>query len=276
MNRAVGIIGCGNMGSTIAQQLKAKHQIWVFDKDKNKTKNLPGIKVADNSVDLVNKVDTVIVAVKPQDFDTVLGEIKDFVNDKLIISIAAGITTGYIEKFLGEVSVVRVMPNIGAKIGKAESSLCKGRNASDEALDLARGLFNCIGKTWVMKEEMLDAVTAISGSGPAYIYYDMEIRKIDPLSVPEEIKQEYIKRLTEAAERVGFDAQTAMDLAVSTTGSSLKLTAVTGIPPAELRKQVTSRGGTTEAALRILAEGGSWEQAAQAAKKRAEELSKKE
>lgn len=274
MDRTIGIIGFGNMGSAIAEQLKSKCEIWTFDKDVNKTKDLKGINVAESNKDLINRVNTVILAVKPQYFENLLSEIKDNIKDKLVISIAAGITTGYIEKFLGQIKAIRVMPNIGAKIGQAESSLCKGRHANNNDLNFAKDLFNYIGKTWIMEERMIDAATAISGSGPAYIYYDMEIKKIDPLNVPENIKQEYIKRLEKAAESVGFDSQTAMALAVSTTGTSIQLTAVTGIPPAELRRQVTSKGGTTEAALEILTAGGSWEQAAEAAKKRAQELSK--
>jgi len=276
MDRKIGIIGFGNMGSAIADRLKSNYQIHVFDKDKNKTDNLTNIDVADNIINLVNEVAVVILAIKPQDFDTVLNEIKSVVKDKLVISIAAGITTGYIQKYLGKTRVIRVMPNIGVKIGEAESSLCKGKNAKDKDLDFVKDLFNHLGKTWIMKEDMIDAATAISGSGPAYIYYDLELKKIDPLHVPQELKQEYIRRLTEAAKRVGFDAQTAIELAGSTTDSSLHLTAETDIPPVELRKQVTSKGGTTEVALKILVRGGSWADAALAAKKRAEELSKKE
>lgn len=276
MKNKIGIIGFGNMGSSIAERIKSKYQVRVFDEDKNKTKNLADTEVALNNIDLVKQVDTVVLAVKPHDFNELLNEIKDYVKNKLIISIAAGITTGYIEKYLREVKVVRVMPNIGAKIGEAESALCKGKNARKGDLDFARELFNYLGKTWIMKEEMINAATAISGSGPAYIYYDMEINKYDPKNLPDLVKQNYVKRLTEAAQRVGFDALTALDLAESTTASSISLSAVTGIPPAELRKQVTSKGGTTEAALKILAEGGSWEEAALAAKKRAQDLSKKE
>ena len=264
------------MGQAIGERLKAEYPVYVFDKDKEKTRNLSGISVADDSIDLINKVDVVILAVKPQDFDGVLSEMKSVVRDKLVISIAAGITTGYIEKFLGEAKVIRVMPNIGVRIGEAESSLCKGKNAKDEDLNFVKELFNYLGKTWIMKEEMINAATAISGSGPAYIYYDMEVKNIDPLNVPKRVKQGYIERLRKAAEKVGFDSQTAAGLATSTTASSLDLAVETGIPPAELIKQVASKGGTTEAALKILAEGGSWEQAAEAALKRAKELSKKE
>jgi len=275
MKQGIGIIGFGNMGSAIAERIKSGFKVIVFDKDKTKTAGLSGLKAAEGILDLVNRVDAVLLAVKPQDFDAVLNEIKSAVKDKLVISIAAGITTAYIENLLGRVKVVRVMPNIGARIGEAESSLCKGSNAKDGDLDFAKELFGYIGKTWVMEERMIDAATAISGSGPAYIYYDMEINKIDPGNVPEETENKYIELLSKAAERVGFDPLTAMELASSTTSSSLHL-AATGVAPSELRKQVTSKGGTTEAAIKVLAAGGSWEEAAQAAKKRAQELSKKE
>jgi len=276
MENKIGIIGFGNMGSAIAERIKSSYRVFVFDKDKEKTKNLDNITVVDSVLNLLGQVDVLILAVKPQDFDSALNEIKEGAAKKLIISIAAGITTGYIEKILGKVRLIRVMPNIAAKIGEAESSLCRGRYAGDKDLGFAKELFDYLGKTWIMKEEMIDAVTAITGSGPAYIYYDMEIRKIDPAGVTAEIENEYIKRLRKAAERVGFDSQVALDLAGCTTASSIKLAAVTGILPAELRKQVTSKGGTTEAALQVLMRGGSWEEAAAAAKKRAGELSKKE
>jgi len=210
MQLTIGVIGYGNMGSAIAGRLKKKYQIQVFDKDSNRTKDLLDMKVADNAIGLVNMSDAVILAVKPQDFDKVLSEIKNHCDDKLIISIAAGVTTGYIQKHLERVRVVRVMPNIGAKIGKAESGLCKGRYASDEDIDFVRELFDYIGRTWIVNERMMDAVTAISGSGPAYIYYDMEINKIDSPNVTKELQQEYIRRLARAAERVGFDSRTAM------------------------------------------------------------------
>ena len=154
--------------------------------------------------------------------------------------------------------------------------MCKGKNAKDEDLNFAKEIFDYLGKTLVMQEKMINAATAICGSGPAYIYYDIEINQIDPSDVSEEIRDKYIVRLTEAAKKIGFNPQTAEDLARNTTDSSLQLLLESGLNPAELREQITSKGGTTEAALKILAGGGSWEQAAEAAKRRAEELSKKE
>lgn len=264
------------MGSAIAERIKSTYKVSVFDKDRNKTNAVSGIEVAENTQEIVKNNEVIILAVKPQDFDGVLNEMKGAVKDKLIISIAAGITTAYIEKILKNARVIRVMPNIGVKIGEAESALCKGKSAAEQDLSFSKELFANIGKTWVMKENMIDAATAISGSGPAYIFNDMEIKRIDPHNVPKELEQEYIKRLKEAAERVGFDSQTAFDLAASTTATSLSLSATSDKSLSELRKLITSKGGTTEAALKIIYEKGNWSDAALAAKKHAEKLSKRE
>ena len=283
MAKNIGIIGFGNMGSAIGERLKSNYQVFVFDKDKNKTSNLKGINVVNNTTDLIKQVDAVILAVKPQDFEAVLNEIKHYVKEKLIISIAAGITTGNIEKALGKAKVIRAMPNICAKIGKAESSLCKGKYAKDTDLDFAKKLFDYLGKTWIMNEKMIDAATAIAGSGPAYIYYNMEINKYDSKNLPALVQQYYIERLAEAGKEVGFNAQTALDLASTTTTSSISLSAVSGIPPAELRKQITSKGGTTAAAIEIFQKSRSrkpnkkvWINAVKAALRRAKELSREE
>lgn len=270
----IGIIGYGNMGSAIAERIKSAYAVSIFDKDKAKTIDPANINVADTVVNLAKNSDVVILAVKPQDFDNLLQEIKKAADNKLIISIAAGISTIYIEKILAGARVIRAMPNIAAKIGEAESVLCKGNGADDKDFDLARNIFNYIGKTWKMEEKMLNAATAISGSGPAYIYHDMENKHLEARTLPELVKQEYVKRLREAAERVGFDVDTAQQLASATTASSISLSAQSGISAAELKRQVMSPRGTTEAAIKKLEEGASWADAAVAAKKRAEELSR--
>lgn len=273
-NKNIGIIGFGTMGCAIAEQLKSQYPVFVFDKDKNKVKSLSGLELTNSLSGLVSKVEVVILAVKPQDFDSVLKEIKSSIDNKLIISIAAGIPTAYLEKFLGKVRVVRVMPNIGAKIARAESTLCEGRYADEEDLKFAKELFDCIGKTWIIEEKMMDAATAICGSGPAYIFYDMEEKNIDPNNVPKSVREEYIKQLEIAAEGRGFDKGIALQFATATTGTSIDLIVKTGLSAQELKNQVTSKGGTTEAALKVLSGGGSWAQAAEAAFKRAEELSR--
>lgn len=276
LRKKIGIIGYGNMGSAIAERIKRKYCVFVFDKDKEKTKKLEGtdIRVTDSVINLVEQSDVVIIAVKPQDFDAALNGIKDCVKRKLIISIAAGIRTAYIEKALSEARVIRVMPNIAAKIGEAESAITKGNSASHRDLYFAQKLFNYLGKTWVMAEDMIDAATAISGSGPAYIFYDMEKRGINPSNISQEIINDYSGRLTEAAQRLGFALSQAQELSWSTTNSSIHLAEVSGMSLGELKVKITSPGGTTEAALKVLDNNGSWTDAALAAKKRATELSR--
>lgn len=276
--KRLGIIGFGNMGSSIAFGARSLFEVSVFDKDKQKLPkqaNSQGLKAEALVVDLIKNSDVMILAVKPQDFDILLNEIKPLIQGKLILSIAAGITTGYIEKILEKARVIRAMPNIAVKILAAQTTLVKGKYAKEEDLDFAKELFGLLGKVWVVEEEMIDSATAISGSGPAYIFYDMETSKLDPLKITVERKNEYIQRLKKAALDVGFDSKMALDLAISITASSIQLLAQTGNSPLELRKMITSTGGTTEAALKVLSSNGSWSDAALAAKKHAQELSKK-
>lgn len=277
-DKRVGILGYGNMGSAIAERIKFKYALQVYDKDVEKVKNLADVKVAESVKNLADNVEIIILAVKPQDFDNVLNQLKSSVQGKLIISIAAGIETGYIEKILTKARVVRVMPNLGAKIAEAESTLCKGRSATGDDLNLADELFKYLGKTWQIKELLINSATAICGSGPAYIFYDMEKNNINAVNISKAKVEEYkVKLITAATDKeIGFDMVTASSFAGAVTGTSIDLVRMTGLSPKELRKQVTSPGGTTEAALNVLFTGGSWTNAAIAAKKRAEELAKKE
>lgn len=272
-NISIGILGFGNMGSAISAQLRSKYEVWVFDKDRNKTLNSQ-VNVADSIGSLLGKTQVLILAVKPQDFDSVLREFKGCIKDTLIVSIAAGISTAYIEKILGKVRVIRAMPNIGVKIGASVTCLSKGTFASDSDLDIVQELFYYLGTMRVIDESMINAATAISGSGPAYIFDFMEKNNLKPVDMPEHTRHDLMKRLERAAESVGFCREEAAFLAVNTTSASLLLVTSTRLSPAELKKQVTSKGGTTEAGLAALEMTGSWEDAAKAALKRAEELSK--
>lgn len=267
MKKSVGIIGFGNMGSAIAERLKSKYQICIFDKDKGKTKNVSGIKVVADSIDLVKAVDAVILAVKPQDFDDILKEIKDYSREKLIISIAAGITTTYIEKHLGEVKVIRAMPNLPAKIGKGMICLCKGKFTDKEDLNFSEKLFSYLGKALILNEDKMDAATAVSGSGPAYVCDYLESGQK---------KQVFLNDFQEAAKGIGFSAEEAALLVNTNFCGTIGFLRGTKLSPSELKKQVASKGGTTEAALEILHRGGSLQEAVKAALKRAQELSKKE
>lgn len=273
-NKAVGIIGFGNMGSSIAQGLKSRYPLFVFDKDKNKTKDAQGIKALDSLADLAVQADILLLAVKPQDFDGVLTELKDKTAGKLIISIAAGITTSYIEKQLPRTRVVRAMPNIGVKIGQSVTCLCAGALATGNDLACARELCGYLGTVLEIKETMMDAATAISGSGPGYEYDDFASKNISAANITEDLKNNHIKRLAEAAEDRGFSKDKAMFLAVNTSNATISIMKELDLKPSELCRQVASQGGTTEAGLKEIHRGGSWKDAARAAENRAKELSR--
>ncbi|PIP19423.1 MAG: hypothetical protein COT38_00235 [Candidatus Omnitrophica bacterium CG08_land_8_20_14_0_20_41_16] len=273
----VGIIGFGNMGSVIARELAVQpdeYEVWVFEKDKNKDVKAKDINVAKDIPDLILKVNTIILAVKPQDFAHVLKEMRGRILGKLIISIAAGVSTKHIEKALGDVRVIRVMPNIAAKIGESVSCLSKGSFANDDDFECAHEIFCYLGTARIIDESMMNAATAISGSGPGYIFYFIENSGMDFNNIPQADRHDMMRRLEKAAQALGFNTEDAAFLAANTTNASISLLKATRLPPQELRLQVTSKGGTTEAGLEVLRKGGSWEEAARAALKRAEELTK--
>ena len=235
-NKTVGIIGFGNMGSSIAQGLKSKYPLFVFDKDKNKTKAAQGIKITDSLVDLAVQSDILLLAVKPQDFDGVLTELKDKTAGKLIISIAAGITTSYIEKLLPQAKVIRAMPNMPVVIGEGITALVRGSFADDKDLKIASRIFAIFGPAvTIEKEEFINAVTAISGSGPAYLFY-------------------FVMAILEAAKELNLDKDTANKLVYHTIVGSMNLLNKENFDAIGLIGKVASKGGTTEAALKIFDE----------------------
>jgi len=276
MANIIGVIGYGNMGQALVERIKPfSSQVIIFDKDRERLKNLKGVNFTQDNKDLANKAGILILAVKPQDIDAVLRDIKACVKSQLIISIAAGITTSYIEKALGKVRVIRVMPNIAAKIGESVSCMCRGAFANESDLELAEQLFYYLGTTKVIEEGLMNSATAISGSGPGYVFNFLDSNSIDPNNMPEHTVHDIIKRLERAAEAVGFSREDAVFLAANTVNSSLSLIKKLKFSASELVKQVASKGGTTEAALEILHKNGTWEEAALAALKRAEQLAKK-
>lgn len=276
MKRIIGIIGFGNMGSSIANQVKDEFKIICFDKDPSKLKNLTSIEVVNNIVDLILRSEVIILAVKPQDFEELLGEIKNckHLQDKLFISIAAGISTSFIEKNLGVVRIVRAMPNLPLQIGKGITCLSRGKFASSEDFDFAEDLFEYAGEVLELPESMINAATAISGSGPGWFFEKVACNNEAWKNKREALVSDFIVDLKEAARQLGFDDEQAEALSKMTVVGSEVLLLKSGKPAAELRDKVTSRGGTTEAGLKVLRNNGSLSDAAKAALKRAEELSK--
>ncbi len=175
---------------------------------------------------------------------------------------------------MGNARVIRVMPNIGVKIGESVTCLCQGTFVTSGDLAFAEEIFYYMGITKAIEEKMMNAATAICGSGPAYIFDFIETNSLDPDNMPEHARHDMMKRLEKAARGVGFSAEDAAFLAANTVNTSISLMHKTKMLAAELKKQVASKGGTTEKALEVLRKGGSWEEAAKAALERAEELSK--
>lgn len=270
LRKKIGIIGYGNMGSVIAGRIKRKYRVFVFDKDKNKIQNLSDMLVTENAIDLINKVNVVILAVKPQDFNVVLNEIKDNLKNKLIISIAAGIATRDIEKVLSDAKVIRAMPNLPARIGKGMICLSRGSFANRKDMDFSRRLFKNLGKTMSIDENLMNHVTAAAGSGPAF-FYEQVIRSN---KTHEKVKKEFDKTIADyLVYKKGWSATTAMAVVSTTSAGSLALLKVEGPDPQKLIIQIASKGGTTQAGLEKLHDNGTLEEAMDAAIKKAEELS---
>ena len=245
----IGFIGSGNMAEAIIKGiirsgLFSPSQITVSDINAERLsymESVYGVTIANDNCELVENSDIVVLSVKPQTMANALADIKESSGkDKLFISIAAGITTAYISKNLGDAAIVRVMPNTPALVGEGASALYANENAKPR-LSEALSIFGAIGKAVIVeKEEMIDAVTAVSGSGPAYYFLLME---------------EMIK----AAVKLGLEENVAKDLVLQTAKGSAILAFEAdkdNQSPAILRKKVTSPGGTTQAALETFAAGG--------------------
>ena len=270
----VGIIGYGNMGQAIAKQLKTDYKVLVFDKDHSKLNNLSGIKTVKGIPDLVIKSDVVVLAVKPQDFEALLNEIKTCQHhrDKLFISIAAGITISFIENILGVVRVIRAMPNLPARIGKGVTCLTKGEFSSTQDLKFADGIFKYLGEIMEIGESMMNAATAVSGSGPGFLCDLVEGKTLEEMEGFAE--NVFVPELTASARGLGFTAEQSVILASSTSAGTISVIKDMHISPRELKNQVTSKNGTTQAGLKELKQNiNNLDIAVKAALRRAEELS---
>jgi len=217
-----------------------------------------GIGVTPDNREVARGAEIVVLAVKPQILHKVLREVGDQIQPgALVISIAAGVHTESIESFLGEtVRVVRAMPNVPATVGAGATAIAAGLRADEADLDTARAIFDAVGITIALDEGHLDAVTGLSGSGPAYIFLILEA-------------------LADAGVKVGLSRRDALRLAAQTLMGSAKLLLETDEHPGRLRDMVTSPGGTAIAGLHTLEEGGlrtTLINAVETATKRAKEL----
>ena len=236
-DRGLVLLGCGKMGSAMLEGWLRTGlppaSVWVIDPKPSDWLKQQGVNIGG---DLPANPAIVIIAVKPQMMGDALPDIKRFGDgDTLVISIAAGTPIATFEEMLGgQTPIIRAMPNTPAAVGRAITALIGNRQASDDHLDLAEALLISIGQTVRLDNEgQMDAVTAVSGSGPAYVFH-------------------LIETLAAAGEAEGLPADLAMQLALATVGGAGELAEDVDETPAQLRVNVTSPNGTTQAALEVL------------------------
>ena len=244
----IGFIGGGNMAASLIKGLLASghsaQQIWVADVDAVKLQSLSnslGICAAANNEQLVNEVNVVVLAVKPQVLRDVALSISECVqkNNSLIVSIAAGINQQSLAQWLdGETAIVRCMPNTPALVLTGATALHANQHVSTKQRDLAENILRAVGLAiWVDNEAELDAVTAVSGSGPAYFFLLMEA-------------------MEKTAVDLGLAAETAELLVQQTALGAAKIALESAESAEQLRKRVTSPGGTTQAAIESFHQDG--------------------
>jgi pyrroline-5-carboxylate reductase len=247
MSKSIGFIGGGQMAEALIKGLIQsgtvnRNLIGVLEpveQRKSYLESTYSIKTYEQPSDLLTKTDVIVLAVKPQIMARVLTDIKELISGQLIITIAAGLPLSFYADKLqsADIPIIRVMPNTPALILQGASSLCGNSRVSDGDLQFANTLFSAIGTTVLIEEKLMDAVTGVSGSGPAYVF-------------------SFLEALVDGGIKVGLSREVATELAIQTVVGSARLVQETGKHPAELRAQVTSPAGTTISALHVLERSG--------------------
>ena len=240
-------LGAGAMGEAlsrglIAANLYAPQDITLFDVDQQRVQTLAkslGARAATSARDAAQSADAILVAVKPNHIESALEPLREVLTSaQVVMSIAAGVKTSRLEAcFSGEVPVVRVMPNAPALVGAAATAVCRGRYANAENLAVARRIFEAVGVCVEADEKLLDAVTGLSGSGPAYVFV-------------------FIEALADGGVRAGLSREVALLLAAQTVMGAARMLLETGEHPGVLKDRVASPGGTTIAGLHELERAG--------------------
>ncbi|HTO10241.1 MAG TPA: pyrroline-5-carboxylate reductase [Candidatus Binatia bacterium] len=245
--KRVGFIGGGNMGEALIRGLVGANLvkpdlITATDVRPERTRQLAeqfGVTAHSDNARCVRDADVVILAVKPQIMAEVLRDIAPAVESRhLLISIAAGVATATIRAALGkDARIIRVMPNTPALVLQGAAAIARGRGLERDDLATAQEIFGAVGRVVVLDEELMDAVTGLSGSGPAYVAI-------------------VIESLADGGVKMGLDRATAMTLATQTVLGAAQLLLETGMHPGALKDMVSSPGGTTIAGISALEEGG--------------------
>lgn len=267
-DRAVAFLGGGRMGEALVSGLlrsggRSTSEIVVTCRREERARELTerhGVAASLDDAATASRARTLVLTVKPQDMEALLEEIRSVVTpEHVVVTVAAGIRTSFVESKLEPgVPVVRVMSNVAVLVDEAMSVLSPGARATEAHLDVASELFSCVGRVLRLPEKHLDAVTATSGSGPAYFFLLAEA-------------------MIEACILLGLPRDVATELIIQTMLGSARMLRDTGSHPVELREMVTSPGGTTIEAIRRLEEAGvraAFLNAIDAARKRSEELAR--
>lgn len=246
-HQRLGIIGAGNMGEALLRGvlhggLMGAERILVSAKTPERLLDLSNrlrVQTTQSNAAVAENADIIILGVKPQIMDHVLEEIRPVLTQNhLLVSIAAGITTYHIEQECGlDVPVIRVMPNTPALVGEGASAYCRGRFATAEHALLTHAILDVVGVAIETTEDRMNPVTAVSGTGPAYIFYTLEA-------------------MIQAALDLGLDPDMARLLVKQTVLGAARLVMDSGEDPSALRARVTSKGGTTQAAIEHLESHG--------------------
>ncbi|WP_460229919.1 pyrroline-5-carboxylate reductase [Bacillus cereus] len=247
MDKQIGFIGCGNMGMAMIggmlnKKIVAPDKIICSDLNITNLKNAHkkyGVATTMNSKEVAKKADILILSIKPDLYDSVINELKEVIkNDDIIVTIAAGKSLKSTEDtFDKKVKVVRVMPNTPALVGEGMSAVCSNDMVTEKDLEDVLNIFNSFGQTEIVPEKLMDVVTSVSGSSPAYVYM-------------------IIEAMADAAVRDGMPRNQAYTFAAQAVLGSAKMVLETGIHPGALKDMVCSPGGTTIEAVAILEEKG--------------------
>ncbi|MCY8532167.1 pyrroline-5-carboxylate reductase [Bacillus vallismortis] len=241
--KKIGFVGAGSMAEAMMKGIlqsgitKPEH-IYITNRSNDERlielKEMYGVRPCRDKNEFFAQTDILFLAFKPKDAAESIGSIRSYIKDQLVISVLAGLTIETIQHYFGsKLAVIRVMPNTSAAIQKSATGFSVSPEANQDDIIAAKTLLETVGDATLVEERHLDAVTAIAGSGPAYVY-------------------RYIEAMEKAAQKVGLDKDTAKALILQTMAGATEMLLKSGKQPAMLRKEITSPGGTTEAGLRAL------------------------
>ncbi|MGX4766486.1 pyrroline-5-carboxylate reductase [Bacillus mojavensis] len=243
--KKIGFVGAGSMAEAmingfLQSGITKPENIYITNRSNeerlNELKEMYGVRPCRDKSKFFTQTDIVVLAFKPKDAAESIDSIRPYMKDQLVISVLAGLTIETIQHYFGrKLAVIRVMPNTSAAIRKSATGFSVSAEASQDDITAAKALLETIGEATLVEEQHLDAVTAIAGSGPAYLY-------------------RYIEAMEKAAQKVGLDEETAKKLILQTMAGATDMLRQSGKQPAQLCKEITSPGGTTEAGLRALTE----------------------